>query len=646
MFFPRCLFVISFCLTSVSFAAIPQEPPSRNQKAAATKKKSAPEVDPLVEARRTSAMSMLNALAEEARSFRDPMLRARVQARAADTLWQTDTEKARALFQRAWDAAVAADEENERLTDAERRARANARGTTGTRDTPSLRREVLRLAGKRDKALGEEFLARMDEARKQEQSATGTNPASASAQTPENRINPDNPPAAMLQRLSLAREILEDGDTERAMQFADPALYPINTFGMNMLDVLRERDANAANGRYIALLRRAATDPLSDANTVSLLSSYVLTPYLYITVRPDGQSHTRRFRRENAPPSDLAPSLRDGFLRSAAQILLRPLAPPDQDRTSSGRTGTYVVITRLAPVFERYMPDAAAQLRVRQSALMQDVPERNRRPDDPLLTRGLVPEVSGGDAVQAALDRIPNAKSSAERDQLYFRAAMAVAENDLQRARELVGKIEDVDLRRQLLAFLSFQAVQGAIRGKRAEDVVRLSRSDELTNVHRAWALTEAARLLAKSEQGRAIEILDDATVEARKIDQASPDRASVLVAIVTQLHKLDRARAWEVMNDVVKTSNGLPAFSGEDGGLTVRVEFRTGGAMTTNFDVPTFDLTGVFDSLARDDFDRAAEIAKSLSGESPRAVATIAVARAVLDKRGPRNSEDEEETR
>src|SRR3712207_883811 len=81
-------------------AAQPAKPPARRPKS---------EADPLAEIRRTTAIGLITALADEARSFRDETLRARVQARAADALWETDQEKARTLFRRAWDAADAAD---------------------------------------------------------------------------------------------------------------------------------------------------------------------------------------------------------------------------------------------------------------------------------------------------------------------------------------------------------------------------------------------------------------------------------------------------------------------------------------------------------------------------------------------------------
>jgi len=106
------------------------------------------------------------------------------------------------------------------------------------------------------------------------------------------------------------------------------------------------------------------------------------------------------------------------------------------------------------------------------------------------------------------------------------------------------------------------------------------------------------------------------------------------LLAVATQLAESDRARAWELMHEVVKAANALPDFSGEGGEITSRVEFKGGGAMTQNSNVESFDLTGVFSALARDDFDRAAALARTLKAESPRSVATLAVARSVLVKK------------
>lgn len=628
---PARLLATVLCLCTLPHASSAQQPaaPKQQPKKSQTKKTAAAEADPMAEVRRASAVTLVASLAEEARTYRDPALAARVQARAADALWDSEPDRARTLFQRAWDAAEAADREARSLTEAQRRERGG--------QSPSVRREVVGLAAKHDRALGEEFLTKMDEARKSEDTGSPALPSAPAAQTLAQRYNPDEPPAATAQRLSLAQQLLEDGDKERAVQFAGPALYPVNTFGIIFLNTLRERDKASADFLFQTLLTQAANDPTSDANYVSLLASYVFTPYLYVTVRPDGASHTRRRRENNSPPEDITPGLRNNFLNTAALILLRPLPPPDQDRSSSGRTGAYVVLTRLLPLFDRFAPTSAAALRARQSLLAQDTPEQNRRPDDPILTRGIAPEDPNRDRVQEELDRLGRAKDANERDVLYFQAAMAAFDKDPERARELADKIEDADTRSQLIAFMAFRGVQDAVRAKKAEDALRLVRSDQLTSVQRVWGLTEAARLLAKSEPGRAAEALDEAAAEARKVDDDSPDRVRALVAIATQMAGLDRTRVWELMNEVVKSVNALPDYSGEGETMTMRVRFKGGGAMTQQVSAETFDLTGLFDTLAREDFDRASALARTLKGDSPRSVASLAVARSVLAKRAER---------
>jgi hypothetical protein len=51
----------------------------------------------------------------------------------------------------------------------------------------------------------------------------------------------------------------------------------------------------------------------------------------------------------------------------------------------------------------------------------------------------------------------------------------------------------------------------------------------------------------------------------------------------------------------------------------------------TLDFEAPGFDLRGIFGSLAKDDLQRAIQLARGFTGEDPRATAILAIARAVL---------------
>src|SRR5262249_20575843 len=235
------------------------------------------EEDAVAAQRRIVAISLLTSLADDAHSFRDQKLRARVQARAADALWDEDNDKARMLFRRAWQDAGAADAESNRNQSEEIRRLQASGGPVALRGRPDVRNEVLRLVAKRDPKVGEEFLKTLeDEAEKQANDAAADLRRNSSSASP-----------SAAKRLQLARRLLDDGDIKGALQFATPALDQVNRDSITFLSALREKNAQAANQGFLGLLALAERDPASDANTVSGLSSYAFTPFVYITFSPD-----------------------------------------------------------------------------------------------------------------------------------------------------------------------------------------------------------------------------------------------------------------------------------------------------------------------------------------------------------------------
>jgi len=635
------LLVVLLAFSPIAFSQTPGGKATTPQKATKAEKGTKPtreRPDPLASQRRATAISLATSLADEARSFQDEQLRARVQMRAADALWETDADQARALFRRAWETAVAADREAFRLYEEKLRAQGEGGGYVGP-DPPDLRREVLQLVTRRDRALGNEFLAKLTEATDRENQNLAISANNAPAQP---TADPEKPPYEIAQRLLLARGFLEEGDTERALQLADQALNIVTTRGINFLSLLREKDQPAADKRFAAMFTRAALDPSSDATTVSVLSSYAFTPFMTMVVRGNGGNHTS-MERDRVTAPNISPELRAAFLRAAAQILLRPVPTPDQDRTLAGRGGLYFVIARLLPLFDQYVPDFSPELRAQMGALAPDAPERFRNGNDKMLTRGLVPEETQRDEGQEALENADRAATPADRDLSFSRAALVAARKGDINARELVDKIQDAEMRKSARAHVDFTLIGRAIERKDAQEALRLARTGELTHVHKVWALTEIALLVKKTDTKSAGEILDEAANEARRIGGTDPDRTRTLFGVATRMYEVDRTRAWELVAEAVKAANSASGFTGVDSQIVSR--FQTSrGTSTTNFDVESFDLNGIFGLLARDDLFRAVELAKSFTGEAPRANATLAIIRAVLNTKR-RESRNESQT-
>lgn len=625
---PRArVYTLLFGLLLTSSLAFSQTIPGKETPPKATKKeKSAARpparerADPLIEQRRNTAISLLMTLADEAKGYRDQILRARVLARAADALWANETERARALFYRAWEAAVAADEESARLMEENIRKQQQTSGAAAVTSPPNLRNEVLRLAARRDRTLGEEFLKKIEETKERE-----------AANSSQNR-DPWMATASQSLRLRLATQLLQDGDVERALQYADSIPVSVSVDSINFLSTLREKNAAAADQRYAAMLKRAEIDPASDANTISGLSSYAFTPFLYIVFQPRGGA-SQIARRGPTPPPDLPADLRKAFFHTAAQILLRPLPPAEQDTTSAGRVGKYLVIKRLLPLFEQHAPERVAEMRVQMTALMSDVPDMHRTGENRAVTRGIIPEDTSRDPMQVMEERLNRAENAAERDAIYADMASSLAGSGDARARDLVEKIEDTELRQQTRAYTDFEYLDNALQKKDATEAIRIARNGELTNIQRVLGLTQAARLFLKSDRERAVELLEEALNAARRIGGNEAERPRALTAISSVFIEAERSRAWELISEVVKAGNAAEGFTGDDARVGSMLRYKNGVVMRSS-NATDFDLLGVFRSLAKVDLYPAIEAAKNFTNEVPRANAILAIARTVLEEK------------
>jgi hypothetical protein len=418
---------------------------------------------------------------------------------------------------------------------------------------------------------------------------------------------------------------------ERALQFAEPVLALVTMESMDFLSEVREKNATAADTRYAALLASSANNPQADANTVSLLASYIFTPHLYVTFSGNGSSSSQS--SSTITPAVVSPELRNAFFQAAAAILLRPLPAPGQpDQSSAGLDGKYLVIKRLLPFFEQFAPPAMVEsLRGHMSALNTIVSDNARKYDDDSLNRGMKAERPAADREQALLDRIDRAKTSADRDALYLELAGLVGRTGDMRAREYVSKVEDTELRKQAQAYTDASLAMYFVDKKMTDQALEMVHKGELTQLIKTWVLSQTAKLLAKTDKDKAQEVADEAATEARRLEVSDPNLPRALLAVANAFKVIDPARVWDATFDAVKAANSAEGFTGEDGEIVVKFQSK-GGSSVHSSDVPDFDLEGIFKDLALQDYDRAVELARGFQGEGPRAVATIAIARAILE--------------
>lgn len=577
--------------------------PHTSSKAATRKEKSetATEAEETAKARRVQGASLLISLANDARSFRDLTVRARSLGRIADALWDTNPDQARVLFTKAWEAAESAEKESKQPV--------------------RLREEVLRLAATHDRKLAEAFLQQL----KSEQSDNNSAP-------PEPNLWKLSD--AMEKRLNLASNLLASGDVRHSLEFAEPLLGNVTISTLEFLTTLREREATVADRFYAGMLANTRQNASADANTISLLSSYLFTPHMYVTFTDNGRANTS-WRPSVFPPANVDQELRLRFFETAASVLLQPVPTVQEQQTAI--VIRYMVDKRLLPLFEQYAPASlGASLRAQVELLTPLLSKDLRNDDDEWLRKGIDNE-SAASREQSLLEQIDHAGSSAERDDLYLKLALLALDKNNGKARDYAGKIDRGNLRKGAFAWVDWISALRAIEQDKHESALELVRTGELTHIQRVWILTAVAKARAKLDREQARTLINNATAEVNRIDSSDLNRPRGLLAIANALREVEPAQAWEVAFDAVKAANSVDDFTGEDGSLTSTLNNSSQILRRTDA-TPDFEIPGLFEKLARTDADRTIELARGFQSEGPRALATIAIASVLLKDQKPPN--------
>lgn len=573
----------------------------------------------LQKARVAFAIQVVSSLADEARSYKDESLSVRVQARAADVLWNADRVLARALFMRAWEAAQTIDKEGKRRNKEERERFLSKRGGTGFIPAPpNLRAEVLRLAYLHEPALAEDFLAKMEEENKREEEDS----------TVASHWDPTEPPDAIVRRLQLARQLLENGETQKAIVLAEPGLNRVTSQGVMFLVTLRQKNAGFADRLFNLLLEKTSSDPIADATSVSLLSTYVFTPSVFVTSTKNGLLMNPW--TEQLPPPSLSSELRAKFFSVAGEILLRPLEPGMLELTSAGVAGTYFTIKRLLPLFEQNDPSTAIALQSRLNTLAQGsdnlIPTSQRGFEN----AGFKSNATKEDDPEEALSHLDSA-STRQRNHLYAMAAKAAAIKNDAKAREFAEKIEDSDLKKDVTTFVDFMLISKALALRDLEKALQLIRTAELSHFQRAWAYSEMAALSKSSAPDDSMNLLLQAEKEAERIG-ASAEGAEASVAIARRAAEIDPTGKWYKLQEAIKAVNRASDYTGEENEISVGFRSQN-NIVQMQIAAPTISFSALIGNLAEDDIYRAVEMAKNVTGESPRAFSLLASARAAFDK-------------
>src|SRR5207253_6676880 len=122
-------------------------------------------------------------------------------------------------------------------------------------------------------------------------------------------------------------------------------------------------------------------------------------------------------------------------------------------------------------------------------------------------------------------------------------ASLAQRSDDMARAMEIIGRISNMDFRRQVRDWVNFDAATAAVRDKHFDDAHRYALDVSATD-QRAYLLFEIARAaLEQKDRQRATELLDEAARKAADADNTA-DKLRALLGIAHLYASFDPPRA------------------------------------------------------------------------------------------------------
>ncbi len=590
-------------------------------------------------ARRALAITLLVETADKARTFDELYYRTRIQTLAADALWSHDARQARAIFRRAWEAAAASDK-----ADWEEAAREVGSLPGATRKTTEARDEVLKATAKRDARLAEVFLRDLS-SEKDESNAAKNEP---SRRTAWRELS-----ASGARRLALANEMLAAGETRRAVEIIAPVINEGVSAGL-MAFILRLRRGNVTDGDalYLRLLERAAADPQTDANAVLLLSSPVVSPNLMVVVDEFGALQFRLMpppQITDIPTAMFGTRTRTIFYNLAASVLSRPL-PPRDALTMQDLVARFYATGRLLPFFENSSEPHAAYaptLRARHSELFNEIEASRREQVSAQFGVSSMTPAGYVDPLRSQTAELAEATDAVERERIAVSIVRTATRNKYwDRARRAAAEIENAEQRKNALSFIQVHQIRDILHAYEDqkeddfESIAKFVREADVPPFAKAWGFAQTAIIAARKKDSRSAqtvaELINEAETHAARTTLGKDEGVAAYGVLVTTAARLDAPRAWSLLREFVKAANAVEDFTGDDVSLDLITGESSTEIATESFSVEAeiFRLDGIFATMAHLDFDKALTEARALEGDVPQALATIAVARGILEKR------------
>jgi hypothetical protein len=566
-------------------------------------------------------LAVLDQVIKEIPGLHLPENRIRLQAAAADVIWDRDQKRARALFKQATDGL--ADLQRNDAPPARNASEFDGVGVSTeylqnqwvSQARIQLRQEVLNLISRHDARLALDFLR-----------ATRLAPADAGA---ANQLAY----ADRFMELNLATQIAES-DPQEALKIAEKSLENGFTYDLpNLVSRLATKDKDAAGKLASEIVAKLRNEDL----TRSGIASSVALSLLGIALgRGGGGNEAKDGAQTTALDESIARDLMEMVTSALLKLSDGGSGSEDGEDDNDLSEGSPIVATlrQMLPEIQQYDPTHYAAIKA-----TFDQMEKHMSPEEKAQAEYQKLAATGSaDQLIAAAE---NASGQQQKDMLYSQAASkALGEGDADRARQIAREhISDPNRQRAILASINQQSLwKSAAQGRLDEARPMLAR---MPPDQRATALLSfVGRFLAQGDKKTALQLLE----EARELVRSTPasfTQVQAEISIAAQFATLDPTSSFELLEPLTDQFNVLLSALETIDGFEYGRHFREGELMNQSSGQivsQSFQCARLLSALSRSDFDRARACAERFQRPELRTTALLSVAQGVLSNgaKGP----------
>ncbi|MGZ5435825.1 MAG: hypothetical protein ACXWID_13805 [Pyrinomonadaceae bacterium] len=498
------------------------------------------------------AISMVQQSGDEALLWDNKKAAIQVLADAADLLWADSPSRGTNWLTKAWELIdkVSGMPKDEKLKDFFTRS-----------DQSELRNIVLSVARRRDPELAEKFLKQLSQKEPREKKDRGAF---------------DDRTARSEQLLQMAQQAVES-TPEVAFSLAERSLADGISYSLqSVLIGLRKKNAELANRLFDMAVARFRSFP-SDPSEAQVLAGYLFQSGFTFSTNSSGQTILAVNPTQRNLPAVAAsePQRARNFLVAVYEVLLTRPSALDSAEGKQRAQQTLVLGNRLAGPYRTFAPELVPSVQgfmaSLQRQLMFDAGENGlseaHRPATPSVntTKRSSSEEIYERRMSELEDNAEKQSNPIARKLAYVEAAVATRPDEYQRGKRIAEKIDDDNLRPDVVSFLLYRGALFLIQKSELDKAAELA--PKISDVaRRAVVKIAIARSLSSDalDQERALALLNDVERDLRK-EEPSARVAKIALGRAALMAKLDKEQALPALEQAVAIINKLDAFDLRD---------------------------------------------------------------------------------